>query len=91
MFIRLHISLNSGLQTTETDSHEPKRKLLEDIGLLPEPGRRRGPGSGARVGMAALPGSCLEPFGRCRLCPRDRHPALTLSTVALAIQPWCHK
>lgn len=35
MFIRLHISLNSWLQTTETDSHDPKRKLLEEYRISP--------------------------------------------------------
>lgn len=42
MFIRLHISLNSWLQTTETDSHEPKRKLLEEYWIAPRTRKEAG-------------------------------------------------
>lgn len=42
MFIRQHISLNSWLQTTETDSHEPKRKLLEEYWIAPRTRKEAG-------------------------------------------------
>lgn len=87
----MFISLNSWLQTTETDSHGPKRKLLEEYRIASRTRKEAGTRLRREGRDGGTAGSCLEPFGRVRLCPRDRHPVLTLSTLALAIRPWCHK